>query len=117
MMREQKKGGNFTSPSVGMTYALFDNTLLRASVARDFNNAGLSAFISDEVAGFQANPNLQAENVWSYQVGPETTALKYLWLRATAFRNDIWDAIEEVRISDQVFTLVNSERRGVRDSR
>ncbi|MGD0884198.1 MAG: TonB-dependent receptor [Thermodesulfovibrionales bacterium] len=107
----QKPWGNFTSPSIGITYALFDNTLLRASVARGFSNAGLDEFISNPLSGYVANPNLQVEKIWSYQLGAETTALKYLWLKATVFRHEVSNAIEFTQISDQLYTVVNSERQ------
>jgi vitamin B12 transporter len=109
----QKPWGNFTSPSIGMTYALFDNALLRALVARGFSNTGVAQFISNEISGYQANPNLQVEKIWSYQIGAETTALKYLWLSATVFRHDIQGVFGTVPLPDQSFTEVNSgkERR------
>jgi vitamin B12 transporter len=110
----QQPWGNFTSPSIGITYGLFDNTLLRASVARGFSNAGLSSFISYPLSGFLANPNLQVEKIWSYQLGAETTALRYLWLKATVFRHDVSDAITlEPATNPDYFTYMNSgkERR------
>jgi vitamin B12 transporter len=77
--------GNFTSPSLGMTYKIADATLLRAYAARGFNIPPLSAI--------NINPNLNMEKVWSYELGAETTALKHLWLKLSAFRHEIRDAI------------------------
>ncbi|HTP04149.1 MAG TPA: TonB-dependent receptor, partial [Nitrospirota bacterium] len=59
------------------------------------------------------NPGLKVEQVWSYQGGFETTALQYLWLKLSAFRNDIKDVIENEPISASQFIAVNKgkERR------
>jgi len=104
---------NFVSPSLGITYELSKNTILRAYVARGFNSPTLSQLsMSNEFFGFQANPGLQPEKIWSYQLGIETGALKYLWLKLTAFRNDISDAIVPALPTDArfLFTLSNEAK-------
>jgi vitamin B12 transporter len=109
----QEPFGNFVSPSLGMTYSLLDNLLLRAYVARGFNNAGLGAFMSDVAYGYLGNPNLQVEKIWSYQLGVETTALKYLWLKVSAFMHDLRDTITSVSITNPVysFTDINGDHQ------
>ncbi len=77
---------DFVSPSIGVTYQLFDNTLLRGYIARGFHDPGLDVY--------HYNNDINIEKVWSYQVGAETTALKYLWLKVALFRNDIKDPVD-----------------------
>lgn len=84
--------GGFISPSLGATYELTKTTLLRAFVARGFSYPSLSTTYGDNVY-VVSNPDLKAEQVWSYQAGIETAALKYLWLKLSVFRHDIKDGI------------------------
>ncbi|MDH5298571.1 MAG: TonB-dependent receptor [Desulfobulbaceae bacterium] len=90
----------FHSPSLGATYRLADDTLLRATVAKGFA-APYLALISD--AGGQwamKNPELRPEEIWSCQAGIETTRYLSMRLKATAFHqqveeswaanNDLW---------------------------
>ena len=77
----------FVSPSLGITYQLAKNTLLRAYVSRGFSDPELGMLKL-------YNPDLKPEKVWSYQIGAETGSLKYLWLKVSAFRHDIEDAID-----------------------
>ena len=70
--------GNQVSPSFGITWQVNDTTLLRAYTARGYS---LSAYLLDSAS----------EKVWTTQVGVESTALPYLWLKGTLFRNDTWD--------------------------
>jgi vitamin B12 transporter len=81
---------DFLSPSIGVTYNWNDHTILRTYVARGFNIPFLTA-TNGAGQGLQPNPNLKVEKVWSYQVGFETTLLKYLWLKSTLFRHDVSD--------------------------
>ena len=83
-------GGDMVSPTLGITYKLSNDILLRAYVARGFNAPPLSFTFGDVP---EANPDLKPEKVWSYQIGAETTALKYLWLKLSAFRHEITDGI------------------------
>jgi len=79
---------DFLSPSLGMTYNWSDHTVLRAYVARGFNIPFLAA-TTGGAQGLKPNPGLEVEKVWSYQVGFETTLLRYLWLKSTLFRHDV----------------------------
>ncbi len=80
-------GGDFTSPSLGVTWNPTKLTILRANVSRGFTAPSL---ISTSVGGLfkDPNPDLQPEDVWSYQVGAETRTLPFLWLKLTLFRHD-----------------------------
>ncbi|SPD72176.1 conserved exported hypothetical protein [uncultured Desulfobacterium sp.] len=84
--------GSFLSPSLGATYKISENSLVRGSVARGFNSPPLS-FTSGGGFFLDPNPALDSEEVWSYQVGAESTALRYLWIKGTIFRHEIDDTI------------------------
>ncbi len=79
--------GGFFSPSLGITYQLCENTILRAGIARGFHYPPLSA---SEGGGLfvDPNPSLDAEEVWSYQAGIESTIGSALWFKTTVFRHD-----------------------------
>ena len=83
--------GNFVSPSLGLTYTLFEKTILRAYVARWFNTPPLGFTFAK---GF-GNPGLKPEKVWSYSIGVETPISQYLWLKVTGFLHDIGDVIDQ----------------------
>jgi len=70
--------GEQFSPSFGATWQLGEQTTLRGYTAKGFS---LPAFTLDR----------GSERVWTTQVGIETSAIPYLWLKATLFRNDTWD--------------------------
>ncbi len=99
--------GNFTSPSLGITYKITDNTLLRASSARGFNIPPLATTYGDGLLHV-ANPDLKMEQVWSYQMGMESTDLPYVWLKLSLFRHDIKDALVTDQLSNSTFIAENS---------
>lgn len=102
--------GDFVSPSLGVTYDLFEKTLLRAYIGRGFNSPPVP-WEGDNVAyGYKGNPDLKPEKVWSYQLGIETGVLKYLWLKADLFRHDVTDAVVYVDIDDPPFTYTSVNR-------
>lgn len=70
--------GDCFSPSLGMTYSLTENTLLRTYAAKGFSVP-------------EALPSLGNEKVWSVQAGIETAELRYVRLKGTYFRNETWD--------------------------
>ncbi len=90
--------GSFTSPSLGVTYKLFEHTIIRASVARGFTIPPLT-YTSSGGLFLAPNPSLKSETVWSYQAGIETAITEYLWFKATAFRHDLKDSLNAERIS------------------
>ncbi len=109
--------GDFLSPSLGITCKLTKDTVLRGYVARGFNIPPLA---STSGTGFFSipNPNLKMEKVWSYSAGIESAELKYVWLKATLFRNDIDDALTNEILSTEPpqFTTINGgkqRRQGV----
>lgn len=72
--------GDQFSPSFGITWQLTDNTLLRGYTAKGFSLPSI-------------NLERGSERVWTSQVGLETSAIPYLWLKGTLFRNDTWDIV------------------------
>jgi vitamin B12 transporter len=106
--------GGFMSPGMGITYKPWEKTLFRSYVARGFN---IPTVLSTFGTGgyYVANPSLTMEKVWSYQVGAETTAVPYLWLKASLFRHNISNAITSQVVSEASgqWTYVNksSQRR------
>ena len=74
--------GSFISPSVGATYQIGKNSILRGSVARGFMIPPL-LYVSKE------GDNLDSEEIWSYQGGFETAATKYFWIKATYFFHNL----------------------------
>ncbi len=102
--------GAITSPSLGIAYRLGHDTILRAYTAKGFSIPTPAETFGND-AFFTANPGLKMETVWSYQAGAETAALKYLWMKVSAFRNEIRDAIMDVPSSPTTSTRVNGGRQ------
>ena len=104
--------GDFISPSLGATYKVFDKSLLRAYVARGFSTPSFGSSFGDNLY-IKSNPDLKVEKVWSYQVGAETAALKYFWLKVSAFRHDITDAIvtQDLTTGSALSQMVNNDKR------
>ena len=67
------------SPSLGATYKVNEDTLLRGYTARGYSIWGL---------GFTTQP---LEKVLTSQIGIESSILPYLWQKLTLFRNETWD--------------------------
>jgi vitamin B12 transporter len=86
--------GDQFSPSFGITWQLTDSTLLRGYTAKGFS---LPAFTLDR----------GSERVWTSQVGLESSAVPYLWLKGTLFRNDTWD----ITVRDDQTGAFRSERQ------
>lgn len=102
--------GYFLSPSLGATYQVVDNAILRAYVARGFSSIEPNLTRAD-FGGFIHNPDLSPEEVWSFQLGGEAGLSKYLWLKVAAFRHEIRDAEQFVDLPDGFFTVVNAVRQ------
>ena len=105
----------FLSPSLGATYALSPNTLLRATVARGFSAPSpIDTYAgTNEIMGYQGNPELEVEKIWSFQAGLEANLLDALWLKFALFRHDLEDAFATVELDGGLWTMVNggSQRR------
>jgi vitamin B12 transporter len=85
-------GGNFTSPSLGATYRLNDNTLLRAHASQGFR----APTLADAYTGgfnYTPNPDLKPERVRSLQAGIETVAHETLRLKALIYQHFTDDVI------------------------
>jgi len=85
--------GDHFSPSLGFTYAITENSLLRGYTARGYSLTSL-------------NRDSSTEKVWTSQLGFETGEVPYLWLKGTLFRNDTWD----VRALDPVGSPVQQRQ-------
>jgi len=84
--------GSFVSPSLGITYQVWRDSVLRASVTRGFTIPPLS-WTSGGGLTLLPNPSLNPEKIMSYQCGGETAVLKYFWLKATLFRHEVEDTL------------------------
>jgi vitamin B12 transporter len=80
-------GENLFSPSIGITYALSDNSVLRGYTSRGYSLTSL-------------NQDNSTEKVWTSQVGVESGDLPYFWLKGTLFRNDTWNVSASVADPD-----------------
>ena len=79
-----RTNGDQISYSLGATWKLTDNTLLRAFTGRGYGVPVVT--ITNQPAMF----------VWTSQLGVESTDLPYLWLKGTLFRNQTWgEAVEQ----------------------
>lgn len=106
--------GSITSPSLGIAYSLTNDTVLRAYAAKGFTTPLLIATFGAASGGMvivNPNPDLQMESVWSYQAGVETAALKYLWIKVVAFKNEIRDTIAPELNPDFTYTYVNQGKQ------
>ncbi len=88
-----QSGGDQFSPTLGATWQLSDKTILRGYTAKGFSLPALTL-------------DLTSEKVWTSQVGIESSAIPYLWLKETLFRNETWD----VTVTDPQSGARSSER-------
>ena len=88
------RGGDFLSPSLGLTYQLSKDLLLKASVARGFHNPSIVEFV--EYPGWPVNQDLDTEKIMSYQLGAEANISDLAWLKLVLFRHDIKDLITQI---------------------
>ncbi|MRR34038.1 TonB-dependent receptor [bacterium] len=102
--------GDFWSPSLGITCAVADSTIIRGYVARGFSIPPLGTTFGTGIFSVP-NPNLKMEEVWSYSAGFETAALKYVWLKTTYFRHDVSDALTSTLLPSGLFTTINSGKQ------
>ncbi|MBV5307286.1 MAG: TonB-dependent receptor [Desulfobulbaceae bacterium] len=82
--------GSMVSPSLGATYLLRPDTLLRGTAARGFQYPVLSYIAG---GGIWDNPNtqLQPEEVTSFQVGVENRSLSFMNVKMDAFLHHVTD--------------------------
>lgn len=81
------------SPSLGMVWRLTDKSLLRGYTGQGY--------------GIRAVNNNNVERIWTSQVGFESSALPYLWLKGTLFRNQTWN----IQVFDTNTGTLAAERR------
>ncbi|MBI4847334.1 MAG: TonB-dependent receptor [Nitrospirae bacterium] len=96
--------GDFTSPSLGVTYRLDHRTILRASAARGFSIVPL-LYTEGET---YSDPSLKPEEIWSYQAGVESVITEYLRVKALVFHHNMKDAIV---LGDTKFINAGKTRR------
>ncbi|WP_339136644.1 MAG: TonB-dependent receptor [Candidatus Electrothrix sp. GW3-4] len=73
------------NPSLGLTYLLTHDTLIKGAIAKGFSAPYLSSS--------STSPALEPENTWTYQAGIETgRIIPSLHLKGTLFYHDIQDA-------------------------
>lgn len=111
--------GYFFSPSLGVTFQPVNDLLFRGTVSRGFHYPPLSF---TDGGGFllDPNPDLEAEEVWSYQIGVETTALPGIRVKTTLFLHDLDQTLDRERYAGGPPTyndlMINSggiQRQGV----
>ncbi len=96
----------FTSPSLGITYRLTGDTLLRTYAAKGFRTPPF-AYEYGEINRRQ-NPDIRNEKIESIQAGLETTAVPYLWFKASLFKHSIRESFTEEHFPDGTFRTVNA---------
>lgn len=80
----------FTSPSLGITWRLTGDTLLRTYAAKGFRTPPFAYEYGEADKG--PNPDIRNEKVESVQAGFETTLVPFVWFKASVFRHSIRDA-------------------------
>ena len=76
--------GDQVSSSLGVTWQVTDSTLLRAYTGRGYSVPLLNG------------NDAALKKIWTTQLGAESTAIPYLWVKGTLFRNMTWgDGIEQ----------------------
>lgn len=91
---DDEVSGSYFSPSIGATWQLTSNTLLRITGASGFNTPYLGA---SKTGGFflDPNPDLEPEEILSSQIGIETSELEVVWLKATYFYHETRKSLEK----------------------
>lgn len=87
---EHSISGSLISPSLGATWLLRSDTLLRAVAARGFQNPVLS-YIAGGGIWDNPNPELKAETVSSLQAGIESRGLPWVSVKADLFYHEVGD--------------------------
>ncbi len=101
--------GSFISPSLGTTYKIGRDSVLRGTVARGFTIPPLS-YTSGGGFGSIPNPALDPEEVWSYQAGVESTAFRFFWIKASLFYHNIKKTFKLVSLSQNTGMMINGEK-------
>jgi vitamin B12 transporter len=103
---------SMVSPSLGATYRLREDTLLRAIASRGFQHPILS-YITGGGIWDMPNPTLKPEIVTSWQMGVENRSFSFLSLKLNTFLHQIKD-VWGVDLSTGTWgNIGNSQRQGV----
>lgn len=94
------------SYTLGATFQLSNNTTLRGYASRGYSMPLISNLAI--INGQRRNQNIQ-----TVQVGAETTAIPYLWLKGTLFYNNIWKIQSfDTSVTPITVTLRDQVRQG-----
>ncbi len=85
----QTSGDNF-SASLGATWQLAESTLLRAYTGRGHGLPVLTVIDNSAV------------KIWTSQIGAESSALPYLWVKGTLFRNETWNNQDPLNLDSTI---------------
>jgi vitamin B12 transporter len=88
---------DIVSPSLGMTYMIDEQTLLRATAARGFIRPGIGLVVGGP--GYAGYADLGPEDIWSLQAGIESSLFRNLHLKADIFyhhQDESWFWNDEV---------------------
>jgi vitamin B12 transporter len=81
----QSNGDNF-SATFGATWQLSDNTLLRGYTGLGHGLPELDV------------TNNALANIWVSQIGAESSAIPYLWVKGSLFRNESWNIVDALNL-------------------
>jgi vitamin B12 transporter len=101
-------GGDILSPSIGVTYFVSRDLLLRALVSRGFHDPSITSFFDDPTVGYVGNPNIEPEKIWSYQLGAEANVANIFSAKLTVFLHYIKDILLDKDLGDGNFTTENA---------
>lgn len=99
-------GGDFVSPSLGTTWMATKDILFRAEVARGFHDPEL--LDTHDSPGYQGNPGIRPEKIWSYQAGVEANIVDLFRAKLTLFFHDISDMIIYQDLGNGLATNLNA---------
>lgn len=93
------KWGTIVNPSAGFLYRLPKNLRLRGLVGRAFKEPPMCHLYTVDLfqanRWIRANPDLEPEKSWGYQIGAEYEMGKDFSTKVSGFRNDIRNMIEQ----------------------
>ena len=104
--------GSFLSPSIGATYQIGKESILKGSVARGFTVPPVP-YVSGGCLDYAPNKSLDSEEIWSYQGGFETAAAKYFWIKATYFFHNLHKELNQDRINYIWINQGKTRRQGI----
>lgn len=81
----QTHGDNF-SATMGATWQLSDSTLLRAYTGLGHGLPELDVDITP------------LSKIWTTQIGAESSAIPWLWVKGTLFRNETWNVVDSLNL-------------------